>query len=69
MGVTMGVQQTYRGVAAILGPAYAGLAYEKWGRSVPFFLSAGIILIVLYLVMRLREDVPVTAMAVPSSTV
>lgn len=69
MGVTMGVQQTYRGVAAILGPAYAGLAYEKWGRPVPFFLSAGIILFVLYLVMRLREDVPVPAMAVPSSTV
>ncbi len=58
MGVTMGVQQTYRGIAAILGPAYAGWAYEKLGQPVPFFLSAGIILVVFYLVVRLREDAP-----------
>lgn len=58
IGVTMGVQQTYRGVAAILGPVYAGGAYQLLGQHVPFFISAAIILFVLYLTLRIREDTP-----------
>jgi MFS family permease len=58
IGVTMGVQQTYRGVAAILGPVYAGGAYQLLGQHVPFFISAAIIVLVLYLTLRIREDTP-----------
>jgi len=58
IGVTMGVQQTYRGVAAILGPVYAGGAYQLLGQHVPFFISAAIIVFVLYLTLRIREDTP-----------
>ncbi|HKA59236.1 MAG TPA: MFS transporter [Gemmatimonadales bacterium] len=58
IGVTMGVQQTYRGVAAILGPIYAGGSYQVLGQHVPFFISAGIIVFVLYLTLRIREDTP-----------
>jgi MFS family permease len=54
----MGVQQTYRGVAAILGPVYAGGAYQLLGQHVPFFISAAIIVLVLYLTLRIREDTP-----------
>lgn len=58
IGVTMGVQQTYRGIAAILGPVYAGGAYQLLGQHVPFYISAGIIVFVLYLTLRIREDTP-----------
>jgi len=58
IGVTMGVQQTYRGVAAILGPIYAGGTYQLLGQHVPFFISAGIIVFVIYLTFRIREDTP-----------
>lgn len=58
IGVTMGVQQTYRGIAAILGPVYAGGSYQALGQHVPFFISAGIILFVAYLTLRIREDTP-----------
>ncbi len=58
IGVTMGVQQTYRGIAAILGPIYAGGTYQLLGQHVPFFISAGIIVFVIYLTFRIREDTP-----------
>ena len=58
IGVTMGVQQTYRGVAAILGPIYAGGTYQLLGQHVPFFISAGIIVFAIYLTFRIREDTP-----------
>jgi MFS family permease len=58
IGLTLGVQQTYRGVAAIVGPVYAGAAYETLGQHVPFYISAGIILFVVYLTLRVREDAP-----------
>jgi multidrug resistance protein len=60
IGVTLGVQQTYRGVAAILGPVYAGGSYQVLGEHVPFFISAAIIVYVMYLTLRIREDTPTT---------
>jgi len=58
IGLTLGVQQTYRGMAAILGPVYAGGAYQTLGQHVPFFISAGIIMVVAYLTLQIREDAP-----------
>ncbi len=58
IGVTLGVQQTYRGVAAILGPVYAGGSYQLLGQHVPFYISAAIIVFVMYLTLRIREDTP-----------
>ncbi|HEY7194862.1 MAG TPA: MFS transporter [Gemmatimonadales bacterium] len=58
IGLTLGVQQTYRGLAAIVGPVYAGGAYESWGQHIPFFISAGIMVFVIYLTLRIREDAP-----------
>jgi len=54
----MGVQQTYRGVAAILGPVYAGVSYQLLGQHVPFYISAAIIIFVMYLTLRIRENTP-----------
>jgi len=65
IGLTLGVQQTYRGVAAILGPVYAGGAYETLGQHVPFYISAGIIVCVFYLTLRIREDAPTPLLSEP----
>jgi MFS family permease len=56
IGLTLGVQQTYRGLAAIVGPVYAGGAYQTLGQHVPFFVSAAIILFVAYLTLRIPEE-------------
>jgi MFS family permease len=58
IGVTLGVQQTYRGVAAILGPIYAGSSYQLLGQHVPFYISAVITVFVIYLTLRIQEDTP-----------
>jgi hypothetical protein len=59
------VQQTYRGLAAIVGPVYAGGAYEKLGQHVPFYISAGIIVVVFYLTLRIREEAPASLVSEP----
>jgi multidrug resistance protein len=58
IGLTLGVQQTYRGMAAIVGPVYAGGAYERLGQHVPFYISAVIMLLVASLTLRIKEDKP-----------
>ena len=45
-------------VAAVLGPTYAGRAYQTLGQHVPFYISAGIIVVVVYLTLRVREEAP-----------
>ena len=65
IGVTLGVQQTYRGVAAILGPVYAGWSYGTLGQHVPFYISASIIIVVFYLTLRIREDAPAPLVSEP----
>jgi MFS family permease len=42
LGATMGVQQAYGGVARLVGPVWAGLAFEKWGPGAPFWISSGL---------------------------
>ncbi len=63
IGVTMGVQQTYRGLAAIFGPVYAGWAYGALGHTVPFYMSAGIVVFVFWLMMLVEVDTPVPTVA------
>src|SRR3989441_12640475 len=41
IGLTLGVQQTYRGIAAVRGPTYAGRAYQPPREHVPFNISPG----------------------------
>lgn len=69
IGVTMGVQQTYRGVAAIIGPAYAGLTYGKLGHQVPFYVSAVIMLLVYGLMLLVQRDQPVKRAAPAQASV
>jgi MFS family permease len=57
-GLTLGVQQTFRGVASVLGPIWAGFAYQELGRSVPFFVAAAIVAVVIALALRVRVEAP-----------
>jgi MFS family permease len=43
LGATMGVQQAYGGVARLVGPLWAGAAFEYLGTGAPFFLSAALV--------------------------
>jgi len=62
-GLMMGVQQALRGVASVLGPIWAGFAYQALGPRVPFFACAGVIACALLLAMRVPRGEAATAPA------
>lgn len=62
-GLMMGVQQSLRGVASVIGPIWAGLAYQHLGPSVPFFACAAIIALALVMATRVPRGEPVPAAA------
>lgn len=53
LGVTLGVSQSASSLARVVGPAFAGLAFEIVGRSGPFLAGAAIMLAALLLAFRL----------------
>ena len=59
----MGVQQALRGVASVIGPIWAGFAYQSVGPRVPFFACAGILVCAMLLAARVprTEPVPIAA--------
>jgi MFS family permease len=66
-GLYMGVQQTFGGVARVLGPLWAGWAYDHLGVSVPFLTAAVFVVGTLLLsigmdeFMHQRKPAPATA--------
>lgn len=48
-GLYMGVQQTFGGVARVLGPLWAGWAYDHLGVGVPFWTGAVLVIATLLL--------------------
>ena len=58
-GLMMGVQQALRGVASVIGPIWAGFAYQSLGPRVPFFACAAIIGCVALLATRVPRPEPV----------
>jgi multidrug resistance protein len=53
LGVTMGVAQTFAGVARVVSPLLATSAYQRLGGVSPFLLSAGIVAMVGVLAARI----------------
>jgi len=45
-GLMLGVQQSFGGVARLVGPLWAGLAFEKLGIQSPFWIASGLMLLV-----------------------
>ena len=57
-GLMLGVQQALRGVMSIIGPLWAGFAYDHLGPSVPFFACSLIIACALMLAIRVPRGEP-----------
>jgi len=53
LGVTMGVAQTFAGVARVIAPLLATSSYQRFGRSSPFFVAGFIVAIVGVLAFRI----------------
>ena len=56
-GLYMGVQQTFGGVARIIGPLWAGFAYDHLGVGIPFYTSAAVVLATMLLGFGLEQFV------------
>jgi multidrug resistance protein len=62
-GQTLGVQQTFGGVARMVGPLWSGVVFEHLGVSAPFWIAATIMLLVGSLALRLDTSRPATVVA------
>lgn len=63
LGLTMGVQQTFRGIMSIIGPIGGTFIYQVLGHGVPFWIAAVIVAVALALSRRVRHGEPVAAAA------
>lgn len=57
-GQTLGVQQTFGGIARGVGPAWAGLLFQHSGVASPFWVAAGLVTLVGLLALRVSPDEP-----------
>jgi len=57
-GLYMGVQQTFGGVGRVIGPLYAGFAYDYLGHGVPFYTAAIIVLATIWLGVGIEKNIP-----------
>jgi multidrug resistance protein len=62
-GQVMGVQQTFGGVARMVGPLWAGAVFQGIGIRYPFWISAGLMLGVSFLTRQLTDDKKAAAAA------
>ncbi|MEX2571153.1 MAG: MFS transporter [Gemmatimonadota bacterium] len=65
-GLYMGVQQTFGGVARVIGPLWAGWAYDHLGVGVPFWTGAVLVIGTLLLGLGMEEY---TRSRTPSATI
>jgi multidrug resistance protein len=54
-GLYMGVQQTFGGIARVIGPLWAGWAYDHLGVGVPFWTGAALVVGTLLLGLGMEE--------------
>lgn len=57
-GQTLGVQQTFGGISRGIGPAWAGLLFQHLGVASPFWVAAGLVVVVGLLALRVTPDEP-----------
>jgi MFS family permease len=62
-GLYMGVQQTFGGVGRVVGPIYAGWAFDHLGHGVPFYTAAAIVLMTISLGVGIEQFVPARVVA------
>jgi MFS family permease len=57
-GLYMGVQQTFGGAGRVVGPIYAGWAFDHLGHGVPFYTGAAIVLMTITIGSGLEPFIP-----------
>ncbi len=57
-GLYMGVQQSFGGIARIIGPLWAGFAFDYLGRGVPFFTGALLAVGTIFLGIGIEKHIP-----------
>ncbi len=57
-GLMLGVQQSFGGVARMIGPLWAGAAFQYLGIRSPFYVAAGLVLAVWLFSRVVRDDQP-----------
>jgi multidrug resistance protein len=54
LGTTMGVAQTFAGIARVAAPVVATMAFQRLGHTAPFYLAAGIVTVVGLMALRVE---------------
>jgi MFS family permease len=54
-GLYMGVQQTFGGLARVIVPLFAGYTYDHFGHSIPFYVSAALVVIGFFVGMGIDD--------------
>ncbi len=62
-GLYMGVQQTFGGVARVIGPIWAGFAFDYLGKGVPFFTGAALAGATILLGVGIEHHIPAHGVA------
>jgi MFS family permease len=57
-GLYMGMQQTFGGAGRVIGPIYAGWAFDHLGPGVPYYTAAVIVLLTITIGSGLEQFVP-----------
>lgn len=60
-GLYMGVQQTFGGIARVLGPLWAGFAFDYLGKGVPFYTGAALAALTIVMGIGIEQHLPARA--------
>jgi MFS family permease len=63
LGATMGVAQTFAGLARVVAPLLATMAFQRLGHGWPFYLAGGCVAVVGILAFRVQANPIVSARA------
>ena len=57
-GLFMGVQQTFGGMARVVGPIWAGFAFDYLGKGVPFYTGAALAFLTIWVGLGIEKHLP-----------
>ncbi len=62
LGQTLGVQQSFGGVARVIAPLWATAAFQL-GMTLPYFIASGVVALAILLAFSVKPAVPFAAAA------
>ena len=61
LGTTMGVAQTFAGLARVVAPLAATMIFQRFGHGWPFYAAGGVVALAGVLALQIPRESPVTA--------